>query len=110
MDISIFLVMFTPPDSFDTPEITLAEEEILQAQEGSFIEISVDQYNVFERDENSNCIVDDVKFVSAVQVFDPFTVKVYFTVAASQSEISYIEHLQCKHEASDLLVSTRHSP
>ena len=47
MDISIFLVMFTPPDSFDTPEITLAEEKILQAQEGSFIEISVDQYNVF---------------------------------------------------------------
>ena len=47
MDISIFLVMFTPPDSFHTPEITLAEEEILQAQEGSFIEISVDQYNVF---------------------------------------------------------------
>ena len=110
MHISIFLVMFTPPDSFDTPEMSLAEEEILQAQEGSFIEISVDQYNVFERDENSNCIVDDVKFVSAVQVFDPFTVKVYFTVAASQSEISYIEHLQCKHEASDLLVSRRHSP
>ena len=39
--------MFTPPDSFDTPEITLAEEEILQAQEGSFTEISVDQYNRF---------------------------------------------------------------
>ena len=88
----MFLVMFTPPNSFDTPEITLAEEEILQAQRGSFIEISVDQYNVFELDENSNCIVDDVKFVSAVKVFDPFTVKVSFTVAASQ-EISYIEHL-----------------
>ena len=39
--------MFTPPDSFDTPEITLAEEEILQAQEGSFTENSVDQYSRF---------------------------------------------------------------
>ena len=78
MDISIFLVMFTPPDSFDTPEITLAEEEILQAQEGSFIEISVDQYNVFELNENSNCIVDDVKFVSAVQVFYSFTISVFY--------------------------------
>jgi len=110
VDISIFLVMFTPPNSFDTPEITLAEEEILQTQQGSYIEISVDQYNVFELDENSNCIVDDVKYVSGVQVFDPFTLKVYFTVAALQSKISYIEHLQCKHEASDLLVSTRHTP
>ena len=47
MDISIFLLMFTPPESFDTPEITLAEEEILQAQEGSFTENSVDQYSRF---------------------------------------------------------------
>ena len=35
--------IFTPPKSFDTPGITLAEEKILQSQEVSFIEISVDQ-------------------------------------------------------------------
>ena len=49
--------------------------------------------------------VNDVQYVSAVQVFDPFTAKVSFTEEASQ-EVSIIEHLQSKHEASDLLVST----
>ena len=71
----------------------------------SFIEISVDQYQVCELEENSNCIVNDIQYVSAVQVFDPFTVKVSFTEEAQQ-EISNIEHLQSKHDASDLLVST----
>ena len=49
--------------------------------------------------------VNDVQYVSAVQVFDPFTAKVSFTEEASQ-EVSIIEHLQSKHEASDLFVST----
>ena len=51
-------------------------------------------------------IVDDIQYVTAVQVFDPFTVKVSFTEKASQ-EISNIEHLQYKHDESDLSVSTR---
>ena len=93
--------VFTPPESFDTSEITFAEEKILQAQGVSFIEISVDQYQVFELQENANCTVNDVQYVSAVQVFDPFTAKVSFTEEASQ-EVSIIEHLQSKHEASDL--------
>ena len=59
----------------------------------SFIEISVDQYQVCELEENSNCIVNDIQYVSAVQVFDPFTVKVSFTEEASR-EISNIEHLR----------------
>ena len=67
--------------------------------------IKVDQYKVFEREENVNCTVGDVQYVSAVQVFDPFTVKLSFTEEASQ-EISIIEHLQSKHEASHLLAST----
>ena len=46
---------------FCTPEITSTEEKILQAQEVSFIEISVNQYHVRELEENSNCIVDDVQ-------------------------------------------------
>ena len=46
-----------------------------------------------------------IQYVSAVQVFDSFTVKVSFTEEAQQ-EISNIEHLQSKHDASDLLVST----
>ena len=71
----------------------------------SFIENSEDQYQVRELEENSNCIVNDLQYVCAVQVFDPFTVKVSFTEEASQ-EISNIEHLQSKHDASDLLVST----
>ena len=49
----------------------------------SFTEISVDQYQVCELEENSNCIVNDIQYVSAVQVFDPFTVKVSFTEEAS---------------------------
>ena len=65
--------MFTLPKSFDTLEITLAEEKILQAQEVTFIEISLDQHNVFEVEENANCTVDDIHFFSAVQVVDPFT-------------------------------------
>ena len=85
--------------------ITSTDNKILQAQEVSFIEISVDQYQVCELEENSNCIVNDIQYVSAVQVFDPFTVKVSFTEEAQQ-EISNIEHLQSKHDASDLLVST----
>ena len=89
----------------DTPKITSTDNKILQAQEVSFIEISVDQYQVCELEENSNCIVNDIQYVSAVQVFDPFTVKVSFTEEAQQ-EISNIEHLQSKHDASDLLVST----
>ena len=36
--------VFTLPKSFDTLEITLAEEKILQAQEVTFIEISLDQH------------------------------------------------------------------
>ena len=56
-----------------TPEITLVEEKILHAQEVIFIEISVDQHNVFEVEENANCTVDDIHYLSAVQVFDPFT-------------------------------------
>ena len=89
--------VFTHPKSLDTP--------ILQAQEVSFIEISVDQYQVCELEENSNCIVNDIQYVSAVQVFDPFTVKVCFTEEAQQ-EISNIDHLQSKHDASYLVVST----
>ena len=65
----------------------------------------MNQYHVCELEENSNCIVNDIQYVSAVQVFDPFTVKVSFTEEAQQ-EISNIEHLQYKHDASDLLVST----
>ena len=65
----------------------------------------MNQYHVCELKENSNCIVDDVQYVSAVQVFDPFTVKVSFTEEAPQ-EISNIEYLQYKHDASDLFVST----
>ena len=95
---------FTHPKSLDTPEITLTENKILQAQEVSFIEISVDQYQVCELEENSNCIVNDIQYVSA-EVFDPFTVKMSFT-EETQQEISNIEHLQSKHDASDLLVST----
>ena len=45
-------------------------------------------------------------YVSPLQVFDPFTVKVSFTEEASQ-EISNIEHLQYNHDESDLSVSTR---
>ena len=86
-------------------KITSTDNKILQAQEVSFIEISVDQYQVCELEENSNCIVNDIQYVSAVQVFDPFTVKVSFAEEAQQ-EISNIEHLQSKHDASDLLVST----
>ena len=97
--------VFTDPKSLDTPEITLTEKKILQAQEVSFTEISVDQYQVCELEENSNCIVNDIQYVSAVQVFDPFTVKVCFTEEAQQ-EISNIDHLQSKHDASDLVVST----
>ena len=97
--------VFTHPKSLDSPEITLTEKKILQAQEVLIIEISVDQYQVCELEENSNCIVNDIQYVSAVQVFDPFTVKVSLTEEAQQ-EISNIEHLQSKHDASDLLVST----
>ena len=82
--------------------------KILQSQEVPFIEISVDQYHVCELEENSNCIVNDIQYVSAVQVFDYFTVKVSFTEEASQ-EISNIEHLQYKRDESDLLVY-KHSP
>ena len=66
----------------------------------SFIENSEDQYQVRELEENSNCIVNDLQYVCAVQVFDPFTVKVSFTEEASQ-EISTLEHLQSKHDASE---------
>ena len=97
--------VFTHPKSLDTPEITLTEKKILQVQEVSFIENSEHQYQVCELEVNSNCIVNDIQYVSAVQVFDPFMVKVSFTEEASQ-EISNIEHLQSKHDASDLLVST----
>ena len=62
--------------------------KILQAQEVPFIEISVDQYHVCELEENSNCIVNDIQYVSAVQVFDPFTVKVSFTEEASPLQAS----------------------
>ena len=60
---------------------------------------------VCEIEENSNCIVNDIQYVSAVQVFDPFTVKVSSTEEVQQ-EISNIDHLQSKHDASDLLAST----
>ena len=70
--------VFTPPKSFDTPVITLTEKKILQAQEVSFIEISVDQYQVCELEENANYIVDDVQNVYAAQVFDAFTVSVFY--------------------------------
>ena len=89
--------VFTHPKSLDTP--------ILQAQEVSFIVISVDQYQVCELEDNSNCIVNDIQYVSAVQVFDSFTVKVCF-IEEAQQEISNIDHLQSKHDASDLVVST----
>ena len=101
----IIVLKFLHTLKFCTPEITSTEKKILQAQEVSFIEISVNQYHVWELEENSNCIVDDVQYVSAVQAFDPFTVKVSFTEEAPQ-EISNIEHLQYKHDASDLFVST----
>ena len=52
----------------------------------------MDQYQVCELEETSNCIVNDIQYVSAVQVFDPFTVKVSFNEEASQ-EISNMEHL-----------------
>ena len=64
----------------------------------SFIEISVDQYQVCELEENANCIVDDVQDVYAAQVFDAFTVKVPFI----SQEISKIEHIQSQHQASEL--------
>ena len=70
--------VFTPPKSFYTPVITLTEKKILQAQEVSFIEISVDQYQVCELEENANYIVDDVQNVYAAQVFDAFTVSVFY--------------------------------
>ena len=70
----------------------------------SFIEVSVDQYQVFELQENANCTVNDVQYVSVAQVFDPLTANVSFTKEASQV-VSIIEQLQSKHEASDLLVS-----
>ena len=56
--------VFTHPKSLDTPEITLTEKKILQAQKVSFIEISVDQYQVCVLGENSNCIVNDIQYVS----------------------------------------------
>ena len=65
----------------------------------------MDQYQVCELEETSNCIVNDIQYVSAVQVFDPFTVKVSSTEEVPQ-EISNIDHLQSKHDASDLLAST----
>ena len=70
--------VFTPPKSFDTPVITLTEKKILQAQEVSFIEISVDQYQVCELEENANYIVDDVQNVYAAPVFNAFTVIVFY--------------------------------
>ena len=90
--------VFTHPKSLDTPEITLTEKKMLQAQEVSFTEISVDLYQVCELEENANCIVDDVQNVYAAQVFDAFTVKVSFI----SQEISKIEHIQSQHQASDL--------
>ena len=92
------LKFLRPPKSFDTPGISLTEKKILQAQEVSFIEISVDQYQVCELEENANCIVDDVQNVYAAQVFDAFTVKVPFI----SQEISKIEHIQSQHQASEL--------
>ena len=62
----------------DTPKITSTDHKILQAQEVSFIEISVDQYQVCELEENANYIVDDVQNVYAAQVFDAFTVSVFY--------------------------------
>ena len=60
--------VFTPPKSLDTPETTLTEKKILQAQEVSFIEISVDQYQVCELEENSNCIVKDIQYKYSFKV------------------------------------------
>ena len=85
--------VLTHPKSLDTPEITSTKKKILQAQEVSFIKISVDQYQVCELEEISKCIVNDILYVSKLQVFDPFTVTVSFTEEASQ-EILNIEHFQ----------------
>ena len=52
--------VFTHPKGLDTPEITSTEKKILQAQEVSFIEISVDQYQVCELEENWNSIANDI--------------------------------------------------
>ena len=41
-----------PPKHSETTKITLAEEQILRAQEVSFIEISIDQHKVFDLEEN----------------------------------------------------------
>ena len=92
--------VFTPPKSFDNPGITLTEKKILQTQEVSFIDISVDQYQVCELEENVNCISDDVQNVYAAQVFGAFTVKVSFIL----QEILKIEHIQSQHQASDFLL------
>ena len=61
----------------------------------SFQEISLDQFKVFELEENAKCIVDDVQNVYAAQVFDAFAVKVSFI----SQEISKIEHTQSQHQA-----------
>ena len=58
----------------------------------------MDQFKVFELDENTKSIVDDVQKVYAAQVFDAFTVKVSFI----SQEISKIEQTQSQHQASDL--------
>ena len=67
--------------------------------------ISLDQFKVFELDENTKSIVDDVQKVYAAQVFDAFTVKVSFI----SQEISKIEQTQSQHQASNLqlVVPTR---
>ena len=44
--------VFTHPKSLDTPKITSTVKKILQAQEVSLIEISVDQYQVCLLEEN----------------------------------------------------------
>ena len=55
----------------------------------------MDQFKVFELEENAKCIVDDVQNVYAAQVFDAFAVKVAFI----SQEISKIEHIQSQHQA-----------
>ena len=44
--------VFIHPKSLDIPEITSTAKKILQAQEVSFVEISVDEYQVCKLEEN----------------------------------------------------------
>ena len=70
--------VLTHPKSLDAPEITLTEKKILQAQEVLFIEISVDQYQVCELEENSNCIVNDIQCFCSTSIRSLYGKSVFY--------------------------------